>query len=257
MRSAYVIRTSRIGLVEAWGIQRALADARRAGELLDVIWLLEHDPVYTTGRHGPRGDLWLSDAELAARGASFVQLDRGGQMTWHGPGQTTAYVIAGLRELTGGSVRSFVAALVEATAHAAEGMGVSGIRADHADHGAYVQTRKLGSVGVRVSGGVSLHGLALNRDPDLDWYAQMTACGAPGVPATSLAAEGASPDRTTTESRLLDALADQLQLVPEPAELDDLLETTSAGKQRLPRGDDLAQQIAVLGVGTGRGDPPA
>jgi lipoate-protein ligase B len=105
MRIAHVLETPRIGVVEAWETQLRLADLCRQGLIGTVIWLLEHEPTYTTGRHGLRSDLVLDDARLAKTGARFVRLDRGGQMTWHGPGQATAYVIGDLRELTRGSVR--------------------------------------------------------------------------------------------------------------------------------------------------------
>lgn len=235
MRTARVIRTPRIGLAEAWGIQCEIARARRQDDAGTVIWLLEHDPTYTTGRHGERSDLWLDDSELEERGARFVRLDRGGQMTWHGPGQTTAYVIANLRELTRGSVRRFVDALVAATADAATAMGVPDARADLDSHGVYVDGRKIGSVGIRVTHGVSLHGLALNRDPDLEWLAPMTACGAPGVPATSLLAEGARTDRALTEAALVDALSRRLDLVcPEPTTLDELEASDLSREAALP-----------------------
>ena len=183
---------------------------RRAGRIGDLIWLVEHPPVYTTGRHGERADLYLSDESLAARGAEFVVTDRGGQMTWHGPGQTTGYVIADVRRH---GVRRFVLAQLEAMADAA---GVAEAMVDPERMGVYVAGRKLGSVGIRVARGVAYHGLALNRDPDLEWFSLMSACGAPDVAATSIAAEGGDPDRERVEARLADALAAQLgiELVP-------------------------------------------
>lgn len=234
MRNARVVRTRRIGLVEAWAIQREIAQSRRERDAETVIWMLEHDPIYTTGRHGARSDLWLDDSELEERGARFVRLDRGGQMTWHGPGQTTAYVIGNLRELTRGSVRRFVDALVAATADAAVAMGVPNARADLDSHGVYVDGRKIGSVGIRISSGVSLHGLALNREPDLSWLAPMTACGAPGVPATSLLADGARADRALTEAALVDALSQRLDLVCSTTTLDELLAVDLSREAGLP-----------------------
>jgi lipoyl(octanoyl) transferase len=213
-RSGLLLCTPRIGYLEAWDLQRAMAARRRAGAIPDVVWLLEHDPVYTHGRHGTRADLLVGDAELAALGASVVASDRGGQMTWHGPGQTTGYVIADLRG--GRGVRRFVDALVGAMAEAS---GVPGARPGDDATGVYVGGRKLGSVGIRVAQGVSTHGVALNRDPDPAWAARMIGCGAPDVPATSIAAEGGDPDRDRVEDALAAALADRLGLRLVPADL--------------------------------------
>lgn len=209
-RDGLIVRTARMGYAEAWDAQRRLAAARAAGEIPDVVWLLEHPPVYTSGRHGTRADLFLSDEQLGAMGAEFHAIDRGGQMTWHGPGQTTGYVIADLRP--GGRVRAFVEALVGAMADAAAAAGVRGAAPGADAMGLYRDGRKLGSVGIRVSGGITTHGLALNRDPDHEWFALMTACGAPGVPGTSIAAEGGRPDRDAVEASLAAALAERLGL---------------------------------------------
>lgn len=183
-----------------------------------MVWLLEHDPVYTTGRHGRREDLFIDQTALAGLGASFHAIDRGGQMTWHGPGQTTGYVIADLRPHR--RLREFVDALVEGMRLAS---GIPGARGDRSALGLYVDGRKLGSVGVRVSGGVTTHGLALNRDPDMLWFERMTACAAPDVQATSIAGEGGDADRERVERALAAGLAEHLDLSLADAELDELL----------------------------------
>jgi lipoate-protein ligase B len=220
-----LVRTERIDYREAWEAQRRLAAARERGELPDVVWVLEHPPTFTSGRHGRREDLFLSDEALAAAGATYVPVDRGGQMTWHGPGQSVAYVVRDLRP--GGRVRSFVEALVGAMRDAA-GLETAAPGADAM--GLYAGGRKLGSVGIRVRAGITSHGLALNRDPDLDWFRIMTACGAPGVEATSIAAEGGDPDRARVDAALAGSLAERLGLRLEPAALDELLvATASAG----------------------------
>lgn len=211
---ALLLTSDRIDYLEAWAHQRALAARRATGEIPDVVWLLEHPPVYTFGRHGRREDLFVDDDTLATLGAMCVHCDRGGQMTWHGPGQTTGYVIADVR--AHGGVRRFVQALVAAMADAS---GIPGAAHGADAMGLYVEGRKLGSVGIRVNGGIATHGLALNRDPDLTWFARMSACGAPDVPATSIAAEGGDADRQRVESALAAALATRLglgELTPTP-----------------------------------------
>ena len=118
-------------------------------------------------------------------------------MTWHGPGQSVLYAICDLRPAR--RVRGFVDALVGAMADAA---GLDGAEAGADATGLYIEGRKLGSVGIRVSGGITMHGLALNRDPDLRWFRAMTACGAPDVVTTSIVAEGGDPDRGRVEGAL-------------------------------------------------------
>ena len=217
-RPGVVVRTERIGYLEAWDVQRRLADARGEGAIPDVIWLLEHPPTFTAGRHGRRADLFLSDEALTAAGASFVEVDRGGQMTWHGPGQTVCYAICDLRP--GRRVRAFVEHLVGAMRDAA---ALPAARAGDDAMGLYAGGRKLGSVGIRVSEGITTHGLALNRDPDLDWFRIMTACGAPGVEATSIAAEGGDAGRGRVDAALAESLGLRLGLALQPATLDELL----------------------------------
>lgn len=216
---ALIVATDRIGYPEAWEIQRRLADARRRGVVPDVLWLLEHPPVYTYGRHGTRGDLWIDDATLASLGATCVHSDRGGLMTWHGPGQTTGYMISDVRDH--GGVRRFVLALVAAMADAS---GHVDAVPDAERMGVYVSGRKLGSVGIRVTAGITTHGVALNRDPDLTWYERMNACGAPDVAATSIAREGGRASRAGVEGAFAAALGARLDLSFEPIELDALLE---------------------------------
>lgn len=221
-RPGALVVTDRIDYLAAWDIQRGLAAARREDRIPDVVWILEHPPTYTYGRHGARTDLFVDDATLGALGATCVGSDRGGQMTWHGPGQSVGYAIVDLRP--GGAVRRFVEALVGAMADVAHQMGVPDAAPDPGAMGLYVGGRKLGSVGIRVSGGITSHGLALNRDPDPTWFARMTACGAPDVVTTSIAVEGGRADRAVVDRALGDALGERLGLRLAAAALDDLVD---------------------------------
>ena len=209
-RPARLRRTGRIGYHEAWREQQVIAERVGDGTSPTVIWLLQHDPVYTYGRHGTRDDLWIDDQALAALGASCVATDRGGQMTWHGPGQVTGYVLMDLRR--GPGVRRFVQALVDSMTDACHACGVPGAVSDHDAMGTYVEGRKVGSVGIRVREGVSMHGVGLNADPDPAWFARMSACGAPEVATTSIAAEGGDGARAAVEDALAQALAARLDL---------------------------------------------
>ena len=217
MQPALVARTERIGYIAAWDEQRRLAHLVRSGQSPTVIWLLEHEPVYTYGRHGRREDLFITDEVLAGMDATCVPTDRGGQMTWHGPGQTTAYVLHDLRG--GRGVRRFVQALVDAMTDTCHACGVPAAESDHDRMGTYVEGLKVGSVGIRVAEGVTMHGIGLNRDPDLEWFRIMSACGAPDVVATSIAAEGGDPDRDVVDDALMTALANRLDLAPAPGGL--------------------------------------
>jgi lipoate-protein ligase B len=215
-----LVRTRRIGYAEAWGIQRDLAVARADDRIPDVVWLLEHPPVYTVGRHGTRADLFLSDEQLAIMGASVHSVDRGGQMTWHGPGQSTVYTIFNVRPHR--RIRTVVGHLVGTMADACTAMGVGEVVADDGAVGVYRDGHKLGSVGIRVQHGITTHGIGLNRDPDLEWFTLMTACGAPGVPATSILAEGGDADRDRVEGAVVAALAERFGLTLEPCTLEQL-----------------------------------
>ena len=197
-----LVRSEAVDFLDAWATQRRLAERRRAGDIPDVLWLLEHPPVYTYGRHATRADLHLTDETIAGMGATCHQIDRGGQMTWHGPGQTTGYVIAGLGNRSR-RLREFISDLALAMQLAS---GLPDSACDPVRPGLYVGGRKVGSIGVRVEGGVTTHGFALNRDPDLAWFSHMTACGAPDVAATSIAAEGGDATRERVELALAGAL---------------------------------------------------
>lgn len=225
-RAGLLVHTARMGYAEAWAVQRRLAGARRDGVIPDVVWLLEHPPVFTYGRHGTREDLFADDATLARLGATVHGVDRGGQMTWHGPGQTTGYVIADLRP--GRRIRPFVDALVGAMSDAVADAGVDGAAPGADATGLYREGRKLGSVGIRAEGWVTTHGVGLNRDPDLRWGTMMTACGAPDIPTTSIAAEGGDPDRAWVEAALAGGLAERLDLALNPVGLDELLARAGA-----------------------------
>ena len=150
-------------------------------------------------------------------------------MTWHGPGQSVLYAICDLRP--GRRVRAFVDALVGAMGDAT---GVPGAEPGADATGLYIEGRKLGSVGIRVSGGITTHGLALNRDPDLDWFAAMTACGAPDVAATSIVAEGGDGERDRVGGALAESAAARLGLELDPVPIGGLSPVTVASTHGAP-----------------------
>lgn len=178
---APALRIARLGRLEygeamAWQ-RRTAAEVAAGGD--EVIGLLEHEPVYTLGRRGapPPGAL---PAPVAAA-------DRGGRITFHGPGQAVMYPLARLRE-RGIGAGEWVRLLERCAIEAAAAAGVRAGRS-RGRPGAWVGGRKLASVGVRVAGGVSTHGAALNADTDLAWFDRIEPCGLAGVRMTSLSRE--------------------------------------------------------------------
>ncbi|MFM9129307.1 MAG: lipoyl(octanoyl) transferase LipB, partial [Candidatus Limnocylindrus sp.] len=167
--------------------QRALVEARAVGAGRDTILMLEHEPVMTLGRNADRSNLLVSDAEYAAQGIAIRHVERGGEVTYHGPGQLVMYPIVSLRE-RGITLRQHIRALEVALIAACASFGIAAERRDGAP-GCWVEDRKIGAVGVRVERGVAWHGLALNVDRDLAPFELINACGHAGVVSTSLALE--------------------------------------------------------------------
>ena len=206
---AHPVRLFSFGTVEyraALRWQHETADAVRngAGEALA---LLQHPPVYTLGRLA-RHDNVLVDAEmLRARGASVVQSDRGGDVTFHGPGQLVCYPILSLRRRQFGTV-DYVRALEDVMLQALRRFGLRGQRIAGRP-GVWLDGAKAGAVGVRVQGGVTTHGLALNVDCDLAWFDAIVPCGLRDARVTSMAeALGCSPGVEAVAGVLVEAFAD-------------------------------------------------
>jgi lipoyl(octanoyl) transferase len=198
----------RIGYRAAWARQHAMVSARAAGEVPDTLLLLEHPPVLTLGRQADPSFVRASEAELAARGIELIRVERGGEVTYHGPGQLVAYPIVRLAD-RGILLRPFVRALEAAMAETCATYGVVAGRRD-GHPGCWVDAdgrapRKIGALGLRVERGVSYHGIALNVTTRLDDFALIDPCGMPGVVVTSIAAEalraGLSP--TTASVRVV------------------------------------------------------
>ena len=176
-----------VGYEEAHELQERVREARRAGRVPDVLLLLQHPPVYTRTRRTSPDDLPRGEAWYAERGIEIVDTDRGGQLTYHGPGQLVGYPICDV-----GHVLPFVRAIERAVVAALRDSGVPAhARADEpADFvGAWVEDRKIASIGIRVKGGVSKHGLAINVVNDMAPFAWAVACGLPDVTTTSVQRE--------------------------------------------------------------------
>jgi len=186
----------RVPYREAWSLQHELVDRRAAGEIADTLLLLEHPAVLTLGRHADETHILASPEELVARAIEAVRVERGGEVTYHGPGQLVAYPIMALSR-RGLLLRPFVRALEGAMIETCAELGVAAGRRD-GHPGCWcdpdgARPRKIGALGVRVERGVTYHGIALNVDPDLRDFELIDPCGMPGVESTSIAREAGWP----------------------------------------------------------------
>ena len=180
----------RIGYRDAWRLQKALVDARAAGRIGDRLLLLEHPAVLTLGRQADESHVLASPETLALRGIEVIRVERGGEVTYHGPGQLVAYPITRLAD-RGLMVRPFVTALETALVETCEAFGVHASRRD-GHPGCWVegvgggQPRKIGALGVRIERGVTYHGIALNVAVDLGDFELIDPCGTPGLVSASI-----------------------------------------------------------------------
>ena len=172
---------------DALALQERIRERRQSEEIPDTLLLLEHPPVYTRGRRSRDDELALGEDFYRARGIDVVDTDRGGRVTYHGPGQLVGYPIMRTLDI-GAYLRTMEGAIVSALA-------VEGIRArsrcgEGPDYtGVWVEDRKIASIGVHVSRGVTTHGFAVNVDVDLDPFSWVVACGLPDVVMTSISQE--------------------------------------------------------------------
>jgi lipoyl(octanoyl) transferase len=191
---------------DALAIQEHIRALRQADELPDTLLLLEHPPVYTRGRRSGAEDLPFGEHFYRAKGIDVVATDRGGKLTYHGPGQLVGYPIMRFDDVHR-FLRTMEDAIVAALAE--EGVRARSRHEEGIDYtGVWVQDRKIASIGVHVSRGVSTHGFAVNVDNDLEPFSWVLACGLPDVTMTSLARELA-PERSTGLARMRRRMACQ------------------------------------------------
>jgi lipoyl(octanoyl) transferase len=187
---------------EVWQLMQEYTDSRTE-DTPDQLWCLEHPPVFTQGQAGKEEHL------LAPGDIPVIKVDRGGQVTYHGPGQLVLYTLIDIRRLKL-SVRDLVTAIEDAVI---EILAASGIKA-HSDRdapGVYTESgEKICSVGLRIRRGRSFHGLALNVMPDLSPFERINPCGYPGLRVTSMANLGVTTDVTEVSKHLVNALTGRL-----------------------------------------------
>jgi lipoyl(octanoyl) transferase len=223
MRTLLVHRLGRVEYLDGLSLMRLAGDAVRAGTPPDTdhLFLLEHPPVLTLGRSAGLANVVAAPAWLRQHGFELHETDRGGDVTYHGPGQIVAYPVLDL--VARPDVRRYVAALEEAMILTCADDGVQAGR--HPEHrGAWVGPRKIGAVGVHLARWITSHGLAFNVAPDMDHFQAIVPCGIadPRLGVTSLALELASrgrsaPTMAEVEARLAAHLAEVLERTPVPA----------------------------------------
>ena len=195
-----------------WQAMRALTD-QRGDDTQDELWVLEHPPVFTLGQAG-KPEHVLNPGDIPV-----VNSDRGGQVTYHGPGQTVIYLMLDIKRIGLGS-RGLVTAIEDSIIEFLNDLGINAASRDDAP-GVYVNGAKIASLGLRIRRGATYHGLAINRDMDLSPWQRINPCGHVGQPMTTLRALGVTLEREKMEQQLVTVLAKRLGLTPRTAPLPD------------------------------------
>ena len=180
-------RLGTVDYAEAHRVQKELQAKRIAGDVDDTVLLLEHRPVFTLGRSAKEQHVLAPSEVLEARGFSVHEVGRGGDVTYHGPGQLVAYPIIDLKP-NRKDVRKYMWSLEETMIRTCADFGLRARRIEGLN-GAWVEDRKIGAVGVRISRWVTMHGLALNANPDLSHFDLIVPCGIEDKSVTSISAE--------------------------------------------------------------------
>jgi len=210
-----VRRLGQVPYDTAWALQNRVADERRAGLVPDTLILLEHPHTYTIGRSGTRDHVFLNEAEMAARGITCLEVDRGGDVTYHGPGQLVGYPIVDLgpKPDVGLYLRNLEGCLIDVLAD----FGISAGRLSGYT-GVWIGDRKVAAIGIKVSQGVTTHGFALNVSTDLSLFTHILACGIPDKGVTSMALElGTAPAMSAVEEAVIARFSGRFALSGTPA----------------------------------------
>jgi lipoyl(octanoyl) transferase len=222
----WVVELGEIGYREALALQERVRDARQQQLIPDTLLLLEHNPpVYTRGRRSAPGELSMGEAWYAQRGIEIIETNRGGKVTYHGPGQLVGYPIVGVDDVVAYVrllERTLVGALaeigIEARARADEGPDYTGV---------WIENRKIASIGVHVARGVTTHGFAINIEARaLEPFTWVVACGLPEVQMTAIESERGAASVTLADfgelaaASLAGALGHAVRVVT-PAALDE------------------------------------
>jgi lipoyl(octanoyl) transferase len=195
----------KVSYLETWHKMQAFT-LERDESTLDEIWLLEHEPVFTQGQAGKAEHL-LNPGDIPV-----VKVDRGGQVTYHGPGQLVAYVLLDMSRI-GSDVRKLVSALEDSIVNTLSHYGIASAPKPDAP-GVYVSERKICSLGLRIKKGKSFHGLALNINMDLEPFLRINPCGYAGLEMTQLNEYTATPDMALVKQQWVDEFCQVLAMQP-------------------------------------------
>ena len=171
----WLVDLGRVEYGAAFALQRQLAAARDAGRIPDVLLLVEHPPVITLGRRGSRQHIYADERALARCGITVHETNRGGLVTYHGPGQIVGYPITRLRQIAG-DAPTYVRKLEETIIRTLADFGIAAER-DAQNRGVFTRRSKIAAIGVAVTHGVTMHGFALNVRPDLAHFELINPCG--------------------------------------------------------------------------------
>ncbi len=248
----------RLAYEPATRLQAAVRDELRAGGAVDHLLLLEHPHVYTLGRSGAANDVVAPPSWLRDRGVEVVECDRGGQVTYHGPGQLVGYPVMDLNP-DRRDVRRYVRDLQEVLVRTLADYGLEA----HAETrqsliGVWVGDAKIASIGVHLSRWITTHGFALNVCTDLSYFQGIVACGLQGVRMTSIEVEtGRRLDVAEVASRVAGHFADVFDRHPEPVAASDVLSlATAPGATSPPAPSPVAANATAGEVSTGDGSVP-
>ncbi len=217
-----VVRLGRQPYGRVHRLQHALVEARQRDEICDVALLLEHEPVITLGRRADASHILVEEPVLRRAGIAVVEIERGGDVTYHGPGQVVGYPIVDLSRL-GLGPSDYMHALEDAIIAAMGDYGIAAGRR-HGQVGVWVGDNKICALGVRVSKRVTYHGFALNVDPNMDHWRMIVPCGIRDGFVTSMAAEmGRVPAMDAVVDTVVARLGERLGLIPSEHRLSDML----------------------------------
>jgi len=227
-RRACLVDLGLMPYADAWQLQKSIVAAKKEFAFPDVILMVEHPSVVTLGRGGKQDNLLVSPDELRRNKIDFYRVERGGDVTYHGPGQQVGYFIFSLNEEER-DVAEFVFNLEEIILLLLKDLGINGRRRRILQRGVFVETRKIASVGVAVKDHITYHGFALNNAVDLASFQMLNPCGIPNMQMTSIKEEtGHGCATSTLKNLILSNIESVFKRVPEENSLGEIMEKMSS-----------------------------